>query len=115
MYLAQVPFIFLRVVRGQRWLTVTTLLLAAALLGSCSIFSSIPVSTRVAERSDPPPQPYLIGKDDLLNIIVLRELQLSGKVLVASDGTITLPLALSVPAAGQPLEWRSSATLWTRS
>jgi len=104
MYLAQVRLMFLRLVRGQRWPRGIALLLAAALLGSCSIFSPDPVSTRVAERPDPPPQPYVIGKDDVLNIIVWREPQLSGKVLVASDGTITLPLAPAVPAAGLTCE-----------
>jgi polysaccharide export outer membrane protein len=100
MYLAQARFIFLPAVQSQRRSRLIALFLAAVLLGSCSIFNPTPVSTRFAERPDPPPQVYVIGKDDLLNIIVWREPQLSGKVLVASDGTITLPLAPSVPAAG---------------
>lgn len=100
MYLAKIRHIFVQSLLGQRWSRRTTLLLAAALLESCSIFKTSPISTRVEERPDPPPQPYVIGKDDLLNIIVWREPQLSGKVLVASDGTITLPLAAAVPAAG---------------
>src|SRR5512137_1096606 len=100
MYIADIRHIFVQIVQGHTWSRRAMLLLAAALLWSCSIFKASPISTRVEERPDPPPQPYVIGKDDLLNVIVWREPQLSGKVLVASDGTITLPLVAAVPAAG---------------
>src|ERR1700676_3550143 len=45
--------------------------------------------------------PYLIGRDDELEIIVWTQPQLSGKVTVASDGTISMPLIGRVPAAGK--------------
>ncbi len=45
--------------------------------------------------------PYLIGSDDELEIVVWNQPQLSGKVIVASDGTISMPLIGRVPAAGQ--------------
>jgi polysaccharide biosynthesis/export protein len=100
MYRAAMRHIFAQIFPGQRLSRAATVLLAAALLGSCGIFKASPISTRVEERADPSPQPYIIGKDDLLNVIVWREPQLSGKVLVASDGTVTLPLVGAVPAAG---------------
>ena len=48
--------------------------------------------------------PYRIGADDELEIIVWTQPQLSGKVIVASDGTIAMPLIGRVPAAGQTPE-----------
>ena len=42
----------------------------------------------------------MIGSDDELEIIVWTQPQLSGKVTVASDGTIAMPLIGRVPAAG---------------
>ena len=42
----------------------------------------------------------MIGSDDELEIIVWTQPQLSGKVIVASDGTIAMPLIGRVPAAG---------------
>src|SRR5208283_861745 len=44
--------------------------------------------------------PYQIGRDDELEIIVWNQPQLSGKAIVASDGTIAMPLIGRVPAAG---------------
>ena len=42
----------------------------------------------------------MIGSDDELEIVVWNQPQLSGKVIVASDGTIAMPLIGRVPAAG---------------
>ncbi len=44
--------------------------------------------------------PYQIGSDDELEIVVWNQPQLSGKVIVASDGTIAMPLIGRVPATG---------------
>ena len=54
------------------------------------------VPHEVAKSSDP----YKIGSDDVLEIVVWNQPQLSGKVTVASDGTISMPLIGRVPAAG---------------
>jgi polysaccharide export outer membrane protein len=54
------------------------------------------VPHQAAKASDP----YRIGADDELEIIVWTQPQLSGKVTVASDGTIAMPLIGRVPAAG---------------
>ncbi len=45
-------------------------------------------------------QPYRVAPDDVLEVIVWKQPQVSGKVTVAADGTITVPLADRVPAAG---------------
>jgi polysaccharide export outer membrane protein len=61
-----------------------------------------PVQTQVvakpAESADV--GPYRIGRDDVLDVLVWKEQQLSGQIRVASDGTIMLPLIGQVKAAG---------------
>lgn len=54
-------------------------------------------------------EPYKIGADDELEIVVWNQPQLSGKVIVASDGTIAMPLIGRVPAAGQTPEQLKAA------
>lgn len=46
------------------------------------------------------PKTYKIGVEDVLNIRVWREAELSGNVVVRPDGRITLPLAGEVEAVG---------------
>jgi len=70
-------------------------------LCACSLLSSVPVATRITEHPDPPATPYIIGKDDILNVVVWREPEISGKTRVSTDGSITVPLAGTVPAAGR--------------
>ncbi len=55
-------------------------------------------NTTVHAASDP--QPYIIGIDDMLDVIVWNQTQLSGKMPVEEDGTIAIPLAGRVAAAG---------------
>lgn len=50
------------------------------------------------------PKTYKIGIEDVLNIRVWREADLSGNVVVRPDGKITLPLAGDVEAAGMTPE-----------
>ncbi|MGH7812725.1 MAG: polysaccharide biosynthesis/export family protein [Candidatus Binataceae bacterium] len=45
--------------------------------------------------------PYIIGRDDQIEIIVWMQPQLSGNVVVAPDGTITMPLIGRIQAAGR--------------
>jgi polysaccharide export outer membrane protein len=71
----------------------------------CGCLDSSAVNQRViphqgAKDSDP----YRIGSDDELEVIVWNQPQLSGKVVVASDGTIAMPLIGRVPAAGETPE-----------
>jgi polysaccharide export outer membrane protein len=51
---------------------------------------------------DPPAiiKPYRVEPDDVLDVMVWKQPQLSGNVAVAADGTITVPLIDSVRAAG---------------
>ena len=74
------------------------LVFVAALLISCS--SSEPVQTKTVAEAPKAAEPYVIGPTDELDIIVWKEPQVSGKVEVAGDGTITVPLAGQVRAAG---------------
>jgi polysaccharide biosynthesis/export protein len=46
------------------------------------------------------PKPYIVGADDILNVTVWNQTQLSGTTVVAEDGTIAVPLAGHVTAAG---------------
>src|SRR6202167_5597516 len=82
-----------------------TLLLAVTLsmsAAACSLFGSVPVREKVVPRTAAKNvDPYVIGSDDELEIVVWNQPQLSGKVIVASDGTIAMPLIGRVPAAGQ--------------
>jgi polysaccharide export outer membrane protein len=47
-----------------------------------------------------PPAEYVIGPDDILNIVFWREQDLSGDFVVRPDGKISLPLLNDVQAAG---------------
>ena len=81
-----------------------TVLLAVAIsisTAACSLFDSSPVREKVVpHEATNNTDPYMIGSDDELEIIVWTQPQLSGKVTVASDGTIAMPLIGRVPAAG---------------
>jgi polysaccharide export outer membrane protein len=72
---------------------------------ACSLFGSAPVREKVVPRTAAKnADPYVIGSDDELEIVVWNQPQLSGKVIVATDGTIAMPLIGRVPAAGQTPE-----------
>ena len=81
-----------------RWLYLFTLLIAAV---GCS---SRTVETKVAPTPHRDAGPYRIAKDDLLDVIVWKEPQLSGKIRVVGDGTITIPLVGPVQAQGLTCE-----------
>ena len=90
-------------IRAGAALTVTGLLAGAisTSMSACSLFDSAPVREKVVQHPvAKTPDPYMIGSDDELDIIVWTQPQLSGKVTVASDGTIAMPLIGRVPAAG---------------
>ena len=83
---------------------IVTILLAGTItmsVSSCSLFDPAPVrQTVVPHTAAKTTDPYHIGSDDELEIVVWNEPQLSGKVIVASDGTIAMPLIGRVPASG---------------
>jgi len=70
-------------------------------VGGCSTQAT---ETKTLTVSHHQPTPYKIGKDDLLEVIVWREPQLSGKIRVVGDGTITIPLVGSVQVEGLTCE-----------
>ncbi len=89
--------------RARSPLTAATMLAVA--IATCGCFNSTAVKETtvprtVAKKADP----YTIGADDELEIVVWNQPQLSGKVIVASDGTIAMPLIGRVPASGQTPE-----------
>lgn len=95
---------------APEFMHVTTPLSAVIMLGVaicmtmvvCGCFNSSAVREKVVPRQTAKDtQPYLIGADDELEIVVWNQPQLSGKLTVASDGTIAMPLIGRVPAAGQ--------------
>ncbi len=81
-----------------RILLVVTISMSTA---ACALFNSTPVRQKVVARpAAKNADPYVIGRDDELEIIVWTQPQLSGKVVVASDGTIAMPLIGRVPVDG---------------
>ena len=83
-------------------LTVLLAVATAMSLAVCGCFDSSAVRQKVVPRQAvKDTEPYRIGADDELEIVVWNQPQLSGKVIVASDGTIAMPLIGRVPAAGQ--------------
>ena len=55
---------------------------------------------RTVSAAAPDSRPYTIGKDDVLEVMVWKQPELSGSVKVANDGTITEPLVGRVTAVG---------------
>jgi len=73
----------------------------ALTLSACSP-QAVKITTTVHPPTDA--KPYIIGVDDILDVIVWNQVQLSGKIPVAEDGTIAVPLARRVLAAGLTCE-----------
>ncbi|HUE86397.1 MAG TPA: polysaccharide biosynthesis/export family protein [Vicinamibacterales bacterium] len=69
-------------------------------------------NTTAVPPADPVvPPDYVIGPDDVLNIVFWREKDMSGDVTVRPDGRITLPLINEIVAAGlTPEELRKEVT-----
>jgi polysaccharide biosynthesis/export protein len=84
-------------------LRVVALGLAAAALTLTSCARQA-VETKVTTDTKMESAPYKIGKDDVIDVIVWKEPQLSGKVRVVADGTVTIPLVGPVPAEGLTCE-----------
>ena len=74
--------------------------LAALLAITLCACSPQAVTTTTTAQTTIDPKPYVIGPDDLLEVIVWKQQQLSGRMPVEEDGTIAVPLAGRVPAAG---------------
>jgi polysaccharide export outer membrane protein len=74
--------------------------LAAFLAIALCACSPQAVTTITSPRRTVDPKPYVIGPDDVLDVIVWKQDQLSGQMPVEEDGTISVPLAGRVRAAG---------------
>ncbi|MBI5282334.1 MAG: polysaccharide biosynthesis/export family protein [Candidatus Solibacter usitatus] len=97
----------------RNWILAAAAFSLAALLAAASpqekkaapgTQSQEPAAPKVPGKDDAPapvdPKTYKIGAEDVLNIRVWREPELSGNVVVRPDGKVTLPLAGEVDAAG---------------
>ncbi len=62
-----------------------------------------PAPPVVPEGVTPPPD-YVIGAEDVLDVIVWREKDLSAQVMVRPDGMVSLPLLNDVQAGGLSVE-----------
>ena len=62
--------------------------------------SALPLLT--ADELD---EPYLIGPEDILDITVWRDPDLSKKVIVRPDGNISFPLIGEIKVGGHSVEW----------
>jgi polysaccharide biosynthesis/export protein len=82
---------------------IVRILLAVAISSLMAACSTAAVQQTVVPRpaAKDGADPYVIGRDDELEVVVWNQPQLSGKVIVASDGTIAMPLIGRVPASGQ--------------
>jgi polysaccharide export outer membrane protein len=73
-------------------------------LSACLLFCLLALQVAAAQEkaaSTPRPEPlYVIQPNDLLEIFVWKEPDLTRKVLVRPDGCISLPLVQDLPAAG---------------
>jgi polysaccharide biosynthesis/export protein len=56
----------------------------------------------MASTGSPVPSDYVIGPDDVLNIVFWRDADMTQQVTVRPDGNITLPLIGDIKAAGLP-------------
>lgn len=91
--------------RMFKHLVLTGLVCAAApALSACGLLGSTPVTTKTIAVAQLDLKPYLIGCDDVLDIQVWKQKDLSGSVTVAGNGSITLPLIGEVEAAGLTTE-----------
>lgn len=71
-------------------------------LFSCCAAAAACASTGVKPMSAAPPEgEYHIGKEDVIEVVVFREPELSRVVPVRPDGKISLPLAGELEAAGK--------------
>jgi polysaccharide export outer membrane protein len=77
----------------------------AICLAMAAVFSGCfgePVQTQVIQQPAVAADqgPYKIAPDDVLDVLVWKEQQLSGRIRVGSDGSIMMPLIGQVKAAG---------------
>jgi polysaccharide export outer membrane protein len=89
--------------RPMRDIAIAWVLCLTAAAGACSPSAAIK-QHKVFDDAAAVAQPYRIEPDDVLDVMVWKQPQVSGKVNVAADGTITVPLADNIHAAGLTIE-----------
>jgi len=78
-----------------------TMTLAAAVLAAAMLFNPAPARAAAADERTPSPHlDYIIGPEDVLEISVWKNSDLSKTVMVRPDGKISLPLIGDVRASG---------------
>jgi polysaccharide biosynthesis/export protein len=82
----------------------------------CAVFAPISAAAQVVTRPAPPadtrsaavaavlPKNYVIGVEDVLNVVFWRDKDLSAEVVVRPDGKISLPMLNDVAAVGMTPE-----------
>lgn len=80
----------------KRWLVSSFALLLVFVLGGCTTYPLLSNADQLT-----PPNDYLIGPGDDVNIIVWRNPEISMSVPVRPDGKITTPLVEDLPASGK--------------
>jgi len=89
--------------------------LFAALTAPLVAQSTTQPQSAITSPSRPPvasptlPKDYVIGVEDVLNVVFWREKDLSAEVIVRPDGKISLPMLNDVPAAGLTPEQLATA------
>jgi len=79
--------------------------------GAVLLFVLLAVPVKAGSHQGPGSGEYIIGKGDLLEIVVWQEPELSRQVRVRVDGRISIPLADDVSAAGKtPMELKEAVT-----
>jgi polysaccharide export outer membrane protein len=92
----------------------------ALALSAGSVFAQRPAVRKPAATNAPPPMPsgvplpegYVIGPEDVLEVVFWRDKDMTAEVTVRPDGRITLPLIDEVDASGKTPE-QLRATLMT--
>ena len=84
-------------------------------LSAAKVAPSVPDASAKATQPtvavQPTPSDYVIGEQDMLSIVVWKERELSGTVVVRPDGKITLPLVNEIKVVGMtPAQLQSLLT-----
>ena len=92
---------------GRQFLTLSSF---AIILGTCvslcgqtakTTIDQSAVAASASIKVQVPPDPYILGPDDILAINVWKEPEISRTLPVRPDGNISLPLLGDVPASGR--------------
>jgi len=58
------------------------------------------VQTQILDHPSEATAPYVMAPDDVIDVVVWKQSEISGKLVIAQDGSINVPLAGRVHAAG---------------